>query len=62
MKRDIHAGGRPKINRPDSFYQEILSEYETMTINQMASAHSVSRSTIARWLRIARNLVAAKEV
>ena len=52
--KDIHKGGRPPIPRPEGFYQELLREYETMTINQMAQCHGVTRTTISRWLKIAR--------
>lgn len=40
--------------RPDGFYEGLLREYETMTIKQMADSHKVTRTTISRWLRIAR--------
>lgn len=58
IKRDIHKGGRPPLNRPADFYQTILQEYETMTIGQMATFHGVTRTTISRWLKIARTGVA----
>lgn len=51
----IHKGGRPPIQRPDGFYEALLREYETMTIQQMAEAHKVTRTTISRWLRVARS-------
>lgn len=51
---DIHKGGRPPIVRPEAFYAALLAQYEHMTIGQMAQVHQVSRSTISRWLRIAR--------
>lgn len=52
---DIHKGGRPPIQRPEGFYENLLREYETMTIRQMAESHKVTRTTISRWLRIARS-------
>ncbi len=51
---NIHKGGRPPVIRPDGFYEGLLREYETMTIKQMADSHKVTRTTISRWLRIAR--------
>lgn len=51
---DIHKGGRPPIQRPEGFYPSLLAEYERMTIAQMAESHKVSKATISRWLRIAR--------
>ena len=51
---DIHKGGRPPIQRPAGFYEGLLREYETMTIQQMADSHKVTRTTISRWLRVAR--------
>lgn len=50
----IHKGGRPPIKRPEGFYENLLREYDTMTIRQMAESHNVTRTTISRWLRIAR--------
>lgn len=52
--RDIHKGGRPKIQRPEGFYESLLREYETMTTSQMAAFHGVTRQTISRWLKAAR--------
>lgn len=52
--KDIHKGGRPPIQRPDGFYETILNEYESMTIAEMAEFHNVTRTTISRWLKIAR--------
>lgn len=52
--KDIHKGGRPPVQRPEGFYESILREYETMTIGQMAEIHKVTRTTISRWLKIAR--------
>jgi predicted DNA-binding protein (UPF0251 family) len=54
MTKDIHKGGRPPIVRPEGFYEMLLTEYETMTTAQMAAVHGVTRSTIQRWLKIAR--------
>lgn len=54
MAKDIHKGGRPPIQRPEGFYENLLREYEVMTIGQMADCHKVTRTTISRWLRIAR--------
>lgn len=53
-KKDIHKGGRPPVKRPEGFYETILKEYETMTTGQMATFHGVTRTTISRWLKIAR--------
>lgn len=53
-KKDIHRGGRPKTIRPKGFYELLLREYETMTIGQMAQTHKVTRQTISRWLKTAR--------
>lgn len=54
MRDDIHKGGRPRKQRPKAFYDALLHEYESMTIAQMAEAHSVTRTTISRWLKYAR--------
>lgn len=51
---DIHKGGRPPKVRPDGFYDMLLREYDTMTIGQMADFHKVTRTTISRWLKVAR--------
>lgn len=59
--KDIHKGGRPPIQRPDGFYESLLREYETMTIGQMAEVHKVTRTTISRWLKVARTGVAYGE-
>ena len=53
-ERDIHKGGRPPVQRPEGFYANLLKEYETMTIRQMAAYHNVTRATISRWLKVAR--------
>jgi transcriptional regulator with XRE-family HTH domain len=52
--KNIHKGGRPKTVRPSGFYQALLREYENMTLRQMAEFHKVSRMTISRWLKVAR--------
>lgn len=52
--KNIHKGGRPPLNRPATFYNALLTEYEEMTIGQMAAIHNVSRTTISRWLKYAR--------
>lgn len=52
--RDIHKGGRPPVKRPEGFYESLLREYEVMTIGQMAESHKVTRTTISRWLKVAR--------
>lgn len=52
--KDIHVGGRPPIVRPEGFYEALLVEYETMSTVQMAKARGVSRPTISKWLKIAR--------
>jgi hypothetical protein len=54
MTRDIHKGGRPRITRPEGFYEALLREYDTMTTSQMATFHGVTRQTISRWLKVAR--------
>ena len=56
--RDIHKGGRPPVARPDGWAQMILSEYDRMTIKQMADYHRVSRTSINNWLKRARQEVA----
>lgn len=56
--RDIHKGGRPPMERPIVFYTGLLAEYETQTTAQMAKSHGVSRATISRWLKIAREVIA----
>lgn len=58
---DIHKGGRPRIQRPKNFYTNLLREYEEMTTRQMAAAHGVTRGTIQRWLKIARQEAAKLE-
>ena len=50
--KDIHKGGRPP--KPQAFYASILQQYDTMTIGQIATCHGVSKTTVSRWLRIAR--------
>lgn len=53
--KDVHKGGRPPINRPAEFYKAILAEYNNqLTIRQIADVHKVSRATVNRWLRKAR--------
>lgn len=60
LMKDVHKGGRPSINLPAEFYKAILAEYDNqLTIRQIADAHKVSRSTVNRWLRKARNMEAA---
>lgn len=57
MKKDIHKAGRPPIQRPKEFYVNLLMQYETMTLSQMSKIYKVTRSTISRWLRQAREVV-----
>lgn len=54
QKTSIHKGGRPKVTRPNGFYESLLREYETMSTSQMAASHNVTRQTISRWLKAAR--------
>lgn len=60
--KDVHKGGRPPVNLPAEFYRAILAEYDNqLTIGQIADTHKVSRSTVNRWLRRAREDVKAHE-
>lgn len=58
MDKDIHKGGRPRVQRPANFYTNLLAEYDELTTRQMAAAHGVTRGTIQRWLKIAREQAA----
>lgn len=53
ITQDIHKGGRPKRVIPPN----ILQEYETMTTRQLGLQYGVARSTISRWLKVARQEV-----
>ena len=57
----IHRGGRPRKVRPAGFWELILSEYEHMTIRQIAASHNVSKSTVNSWLAEARRRRQAEE-
>lgn len=46
----IPKGGRPSAYKPE--YAEVLqNERTTMSINEMAAFHGVSRATMCRWLK-----------
>ncbi len=55
--RDIHRGGRPPIQRSESFYIKLLDRYETKTTRQLAEIYDVSAPTICNWLKRAREVV-----
>lgn len=51
---NIHRAGRKPIQRPNVFYDTLLTQYQTMTTRQMASIYGVTPKTICNWLKIAR--------
>ena len=54
MKKNIHRGGRPPIQREPEFYIKLLDRYETHSIRQLADIYDVSHQTIWNWLQKAR--------
>ena len=54
---DVHKGGRP-LKYNNEFYKAIVLEYETNSIRQIAANHNVSKSTIVRWLKEGREIIA----
>lgn len=54
MKKDIHRGGRPAIQRGDTFYMTLLDRYQTHSTRQLAEVYGVSAATICNWLKKAR--------
>ena len=46
----IPKGGRPSAYKPE-YADTLRSERTTMSINEMATFHGVSRATMCRWLK-----------
>ena len=54
-----HAGGRPKLQDAKSitYFSDLLKNYETLTQAELAERYHVSRTTICKHIKIAREVV-----
>lgn len=57
----IPCGGRPKKEYSANFLATLQFQSLTMTQKEIAELHGVSRATIARWLKKARELDATEK-
>lgn len=54
-----HAGGRPKLQntKNTTYFSDLLRDYDTQTQAELAQKYNVSRTTICKHLRIAREVL-----
>lgn len=54
-----HAGGRPSLqkSKDTAYFKNLLREYDTKTLQELADEYSVSKTTICKHIRIAREVV-----
>lgn len=56
----IHAGGRKslKVLKSKEWFSELLKKYETATLPELAADYGVSRTTICKYIRYAKEVTA----